>query len=47
MSAAQDQVQMVAVGVGDEDLAELVAGHQPDNLFNTVGIELVEDVVQE
>ena len=42
---AEYLVQVVSVGVGDEYLAEVVAGYQAYYLFYTLGIELVEDVV--
>lgn len=45
--AFQDFVEMLAVGVGDEDLSEGIAGDEVDNLFDTLGIEFVEDVVEE
>ena len=38
---------MAAVGVGDEDLTELLAGNEGDNLFHAAGVELVEDVVEQ
>ena len=47
VAVRQDLVYMVAVGVGDEYLAEAVAGHQSDDLLHAVGIELVEDVVEQ
>ncbi len=43
---AEYLVEVVAVGVGDEYLAEIVAGYQAHNLLYTLGIEFVEDVVQ-
>ena len=38
---------MVAVGVGDEYLSETVARYKLYNLFNTVGVEFVENVVEQ
>ena len=38
---------MLAVGVGDEDLSEGVAGDEVDDLLHATGVELVEDVVQQ
>ena len=43
----EDLVEMVAVGVGNEDLTELPTGHQMDDLLDTRGIELVEDIVEQ
>ena len=43
-TGCQHPVQVVAVGVGNEYLAELIACHQAYNLLYTGGIELVEDV---
>jgi hypothetical protein len=43
----QNLVDMVTVGVGDENLTELLAGHQLDNLLYALGIELVEDIVEQ
>lgn len=43
----QNFVQVFAVGVGDEDLSESIAGHQVHYLLHTLGIEFVEDVVQQ
>ena len=38
---------MVAVGVGNEYLSELVTGHQADNLLHAFGVQFVEDVVEQ
>ena len=38
---------MVAVGVCDENLSELVACNKSHDLLHAVGIELVEDVVKQ
>ena len=38
---------MLAVGVGDEDLTELLASDELHDLFDAAGIELVEDVVEQ
>ena len=43
----ENLVEMRAVGVGDEDLTELLSGDECDDLLDTAGIELVEDVVEE
>ena len=43
----EDLVEMRAVGVGDEDLTELLTGDEGDDLLDTAGVELVEDVVEE
>ena len=41
-TVGEDLVEMVAVGVGNEDLTELPTGHQMDDLLHTRGIELVD-----
>ena len=46
-SGAEYLVEMVAIGIGDEYLSEVVAGHQTYNLLHTLGVELVEDVVEQ
>lgn len=38
---------MVAVGVCDEYLSELVASNQFHDLLHAIGIELVEDIVKQ
>ena len=43
----EDLVEMRAVGVGDENLTELLSSDEDDNLFDAAGIEFVEDVVEE
>ena len=47
LRALQNLVEVPAVGVGDEDLAEGIARDQIDDLLHTLGIELVEDVVEQ
>ena len=42
----QDMVEMVAVGVRDEDLSIVRAGHEFDDLLHPAGVELVKDVVE-
>ena len=41
-----DLVQMVAIGIRDENLTELVARYQLDNLFHSRCIQFVENIVQ-
>ena len=38
---------MVTVGIGDENLTEVVARHQLHDCLHSLGIQLVEDVIQE
>ena len=38
---------MVTIGIGDKDLTKIVAGNQTDNLLYTLGVELVEDIVEQ
>ena len=38
---------MLAVGVCNKNLPELIAGHQFHDLFHAVSIQLVEDVIEE
>ena len=40
-------VKVGAVGVGDEDLAKTVAGHDIDDALHTAGVQLVKDVVEQ
>ena len=42
----QDSVEVSAVGVGQENLSELIAAGQTDYLFNPVAVEFVENVVE-
>lgn len=44
---AENLVQMVAVCVGYEDLSEGVFCHQADDLFNSLRVQLVEDVIEQ
>lgn len=46
-SILQDVGEVLAVGVGDEDLSEIGTVDQVDDTFNTLTIKLVEDVVEE
>ena len=43
----ENLIQMVAVGVGNEYLSELVTGHQADDLLHAFGVQFVEDVVEQ
>ena len=40
-------VEMVAIGIGDEYLAETIARQQTDNLLHTTGVEFIEDVIKQ
>jgi hypothetical protein len=42
----QNMVEMVAVGVRDEDLTIVGTGHELDDLLHPAGVELIEDVVE-
>ena len=42
----EDMVEMVAVGVRDEDLTIVGSGYEFDDLFHALGVELVKDVVE-
>ena len=43
----QDFVKVLAVGVGDEDLAEVVAGHHLHDSLHAAGIKFVEYIVEQ
>ncbi len=45
--SAQYLVEVVAIGIGDEYLSEVVAGYQTHYLLYSLCIELVEDVVEQ
>ena len=47
MGGGEDAVEVVAVGVGDEDLSKVVAAHIVDNATHAAGIELVENIVEQ
>lgn len=47
MSGSQNAIEVIAVGVGDEDLPEVLAAHVVDNARHPAGIEFVEDVVEQ
>ena len=38
---------MLAIDIGNENLAELVTRHKVHNLFHTAGIELVENIIEQ
>ena len=40
-------VQVVAIGVRDEDLSKIVSAYQPDDLLHALCVEFVEDVVEQ
>ena len=42
-----DVGEVLAVGVGDEDLAELLALHHRHDALYTFAIEAIEDIVQQ
>lgn len=46
-SILQDMGEVLAVGVGDEDLSEIGTVDQVDDTLNTLTIKFVEDVVEE
>ena len=46
-SILQDVGEVLAVGVGDEDLSEIGTVDQVDDTLNALTIKLVEDVVEE
>ena len=46
-SILQDVGEVLAVGVGDEDLSEIGTIDQVDDTLNALTIKLVEDVVEE
>ena len=46
-SILQDVGEVLAVGVGDEDLSEIGTIDQVDDTLNAMTIKLVEDVVEE
>ena len=47
MSPAENLVEMVAIGVGDENLTKSGTGNQLHDFLHTGGIELVEDVIEQ
>ena len=47
MGGSEDAVEVVAVGVGDEDLPKVVAAHIVDDATHAAGIEFVENVVEQ
>ena len=46
-TASQDLVQMVTVGVRDEDLSEGIARYQSHDLLHPFCIQFVENIVQQ
>ena len=38
---------MVAVSVGNKDLSEIVASNQIHNMLHALGIQFVEDIIQQ
>ena len=38
---------MLTIGIGDEDLSEVVACHQSDDLFHALSVELVKNVIEQ
>ena len=47
LTARQYAVQMVSVGISNENLTELIAANEFDNLFHATGIKLVENIVEQ
>jgi hypothetical protein len=45
--SAENLIEMLPIGVCNEYLSELVACHEFYDLFHAVGIELVEDIVEQ
>ena len=45
--AGDDFIEVGAVGVGDENLSEAVAGHYIDDALHAAGVEFVKDVVEQ
>ena len=45
--SAENLVEMLPIGVCNEYLSELVAGHEFHDLLHAVGIELVEDIIEQ
>ena len=43
----EDLVEVVTIGIGNEYLSEVITGYQTDNLLHALGIELIEDVVEQ
>ena len=43
----ENLVEVVAVGVGDEYLSKLLAGHQLDDMLHPMRVELVKNVVEQ
>ena len=47
VTLVQDAVEMVAVGIGDEYLSKIGTRYQVDNRLYPLGIQLVEDIVEQ
>ena len=45
--AADQLIEVLSIGVGDKDLPEVTPADEMNNPCDTLGIELVEDVVQQ
>jgi hypothetical protein len=43
----QDFVYVVTIGIGNEYLTKLVTGYQLNNLFYTLCIQLIEDIIKQ
>ena len=43
----QNLREVLAVGVGDEDLSEIVTLHQIDDALDPLAVQTVEDVIEE
>ena len=37
--------QVLAVGIGNEDLSEPIGADEPDDSFDALGVEFVEDII--
>ena len=46
-TARQYAVQMISVGISNENLTELIAAYEFYNLLHATGIEFVENIVEQ
>jgi hypothetical protein len=47
VSLLQYSFDMLAPGVGNENLSELLAGNQPDDMAYALGVEFVENIIEQ
>ena len=45
--ASYNAVEILTIGIGDKDLSEYVARNELHDVFDTIGIELVEEIVEQ